>query len=164
MIQCLLVKVHDVIMFSVLKSHPSIMVVDSVSRIINVCFTCKVPRVSGIVTVLHGDMVLPSALTSWVPLMVCTGLPKMCSLLIPEHDAFESSKIDVCKFSILPSTYVATFDHVLKLVQIHYREHLIQTKGTSCSMCGCTPQPSPCLFQQLRAMWPCPPQLKHPAC
>ena len=66
----------------------------------------KVPRVSGIVTVPHGDLVLPSALTGWVPLMGCTGLPKVCSLLIPEHDVPESSKI---KFPILPSTHVATF-------------------------------------------------------
>jgi len=30
-------------------------------------------------------------------------------------------------------------DHVLELVHIHYCEHLVQTGGTPCSACGCTP-------------------------
>ena len=90
------------------KSHPSMTGVDRLSRIINICSTCKFPRVTGIITVPNGDVVLPSALTNWVPLMGCTGLPKVCSLLMTEHDAPESSNIDTCKFPILPSTYAAT--------------------------------------------------------
>ena len=55
---------------------------------------CKLPRVTPITVIPHKDVVLPSALTSWVPSISCTRLSEVCSLRVTEHDAPESSSID----------------------------------------------------------------------
>ena len=56
------------------------------------------------IVVPHGEVLLPSALNSWVPSIGCTGLLEMYSLHITEHEAPESSNTDDERFPIFPLT------------------------------------------------------------
>ena len=56
------------------------------------------------IVVPRGEVLLPSALISWVPSIGCTGLLEMYSLHITEHEAPESSNTDDEQFPIFPLT------------------------------------------------------------